>query len=166
MATYSAAFKTKMVEKMLPPNNQTAYSLWQETGVSAASLNAWRNKACSGEMMTEKPTSRTWASIEKVSLVAEAENLRGKELGEFMRKNGLHTALIKEWREEMLVALGKPVKKTLKDKMQERRIKKLEKELNRKEKALAETAALLVLKKKLDDFWEEEDESTTTGSDE
>lgn len=166
MATYSAAFKTKMVEKMLPPNNQSAYSLWQETGVSAASLNAWRNKACSGELMTGKPTSRTWTSIEKMVLTAEAETLRGEELGEFLRKNGLHTALIKEWREEMLVALGKPAKKTLKDKMQERRIKKLEKELNRKEKALAETAALLVLKKKLEDFWEEEDESTTTGSDE
>jgi hypothetical protein len=41
-----------------------------------------------------------------------------------------------------------------------RRIRKLERELARKEKALAEAAALLVLKKKVEDLWEDEDDDT------
>jgi len=42
-----------------------------------------------------------------------------------------------------------------------KRIRSLEKELRRKDKALAETAALLVLKKKVQEIWGDEDENTT-----
>ena len=42
-----------------------------------------------------------------------------------------------------------------------KRIKDLEKELLRKDRALAEAAALLVLKKKAQDLWEDEDDDTT-----
>jgi hypothetical protein len=41
-----------------------------------------------------------------------------------------------------------------------RKIRELERELRRKDKALAEAAALLVLKKKLAVLWEDEDDST------
>ena len=40
-----------------------------------------------------------------------------------------------------------------------KKIKQLERELNRKEKALAETAALLVLRKKFNALWEESEEN-------
>jgi transposase len=41
-----------------------------------------------------------------------------------------------------------------------KRIKKLERELRRKEKALAEAAALLVLQKKVQAIWGDEDDDT------
>jgi transposase len=46
-----------------------------------------------------------------------------------------------------------------------KRIKELERELRRKEKALAETAALLVLRKKADALWGDEDASTESKND-
>jgi hypothetical protein len=46
-----------------------------------------------------------------------------------------------------------------------KRVKELERELRRKEKALAETAALLVLRKKAEALWGAEDASTESNSD-
>ena len=44
-------------------------------------------------------------------------------------------------------------------KADKKRIKQLEKELKRKDAALAETAALLVLRKKLNAYWGEDEDS-------
>ena len=76
--------------------------------------------------------------------------------GRFLREHGLYSAEIERWRSEMLGGLGnKPNQKDPRD----RRIKDLERELNRKEKALAETAALLTLKKTAQQIWgDSEDE--------
>ena len=73
-----------------------------------------------------------------------------------MREKGLYSVDIERWRVEIMDALGKKPKK---GDPKDRRIRDLEAELRRKEKALAETAALLVLKKKANDIWgENEDE--------
>jgi hypothetical protein len=69
----------------------------------------------------------------------------------------LYSVDIERWREEMLQALSKkPKKGDPKDK----RIRGLESELRRKEKALAEAAALLVLKKKAQGIWGDDEEET------
>ena len=44
------------------------------------------------------------------------------------------------------------------------RIRQLERELHRKDKALAEVAALLALKKKVNEIWGDGDDDTTTKS--
>ena len=51
-------------------------------------------------------------------------------------------------------------KKARRNTVDAKRIRALEKELNRKDKALAETAALLVLKKKVQEIWGDEDDLT------
>ncbi len=56
---------------------------------------------------------------------------------------------------------GSSKKKTRQKNVDVKRIRTLEKELNRKDKALAETAALLVLKKKVQEIWGDEDDPTT-----
>ena len=53
----------------------------------------------------------------------------------------------------------KRVKQTSEHKADKKRIKELERELRRKEKALAEAAALLVLRKKFNAYWEEKEDS-------
>jgi transposase len=92
--------------------------------------------------------------------VLESSQLSEEDLGAFLRKNGLHESNLKQWRLEMLGGLqgSKPKKKSKGKSAEAKRIRQLEKEVNRKDKALAETAALLVLKKKAQAIWGDEDD--------
>jgi transposase-like protein len=107
-----------------------------------------------------RPDGKTAA--EKLRLVNEASALSEEELGEFLRKNGIHSAQLEQWRKDALAGLGAPVRKPSSKHTQEaKKIRELEREVRRKDKALAETAALLVLKKKAQAIWGDEDDDTT-----
>jgi transposase-like protein len=85
------------------------------------------------------------------------------ELAEYARKKGLYVEQIMAWRDACMNANGgiaqEAARLNKELKAAERANKELQKELNRKEKALAETAALLVLRKKANAIWgEQEDE--------
>ncbi len=92
----------------------------------------------------------------------EAASLDDEQLGAFLRKKGLHKTHLEQWRLQMLDGLqnGFSQKSAKQKKADAKRIRTLEKEINRKDKALAETAALLVLKKKVQEIWGDEDDST------
>ena len=83
-----------------------------------------------------------------------------EELGAFLRTEGVHLAELEQWRKLAEEALG--AGKRLAPSKETRRLKA---ELARKEKALAETAALLVLKKKVAEIWGDEDDDTGETSD-
>jgi 5-methylthioribose kinase len=103
-------------------------------------------------MAMKRPTSKSWSVEEKVSVLSEASKLSGSQLTALLQREGLLLAELEQWR----LALGEdkaPVATT-------KRIRKLERELARKEKALAEAAALLVLKKKVGHLWEDEGDDT------
>jgi transposase len=89
----------------------------------------------------------------------ESRDLSEEELGAFLRKEGLHQAQLEEWAKAMYSGLSAP-KKSKTTSEDAKRIKKLERELRRKEKALAEAAALLILQKKVQEIWGDEDDDT------
>ena len=103
---------------------------------------------------------------EKLRLVQQAGRLDGAELGAFLRREGVHEADLAEWRtqanEAALAALSGRRQRTT----EQKRVRKLENELRRKEKALAEAAALLVLAKKARALWPDEDDDTKGSDDE
>lgn len=101
--------------------------------------------------MSTKKRPENWPPQQKLQMVQQYDALSDEEArGRFLREHGLYSVDIERWREEMLQALKKkPSRKDPKD----HRIKELEGELRRKEKALAETAALLALKKTAQDIW-------------
>jgi transposase-like protein len=103
-----------------------------------------------------------WKPEERLRAVVEAAGLKEAELGEFVRRSGLHEATLAEWRAAALDGLG-PRKSSGKE---GKRVRELERELRRKERALAEAAALLVLQKKVHAIWGDEDENTDPRSDE
>jgi transposase len=104
-----------------------------------------------------------WSSANKFAVVLETASLNEAELALYCRKKGLYAEQITTWRSACVDANANVKEhekafdfETKKDKKQ---ISSLEKELRRKEKALAETAALLVLRKKANAIWgETEDE--------
>ena len=106
--------------------------------------------------MSTRKRPQNWTAQEKIRAVVEYEGMDEQARGRYLREHGLYSVDITRWHEEMVEALNKKPKK---GDPKDQRIKQLEAELRRKEKALAEAAALLVLKKKAQEIWgENEDE--------
>ena len=156
---YSEAFKAKMVQKMSTPGGPSANELAREVGVNQSTLSRWRRRAARVDAMAKKKetTSRRpqdWTAAEKLDAVLEAAELSDEQLGGFLRRQGLHQTHLEQWRQQMLLGLNeKPLRRRSALSAEGRRIRELEKELRRKDAALAETAALLVLKKKAQAIW-------------
>ncbi len=158
MNNYSDKFKEEMVSKLTTPGTMSAGSLALEVGVTQSTLSRWVreyvNMNGKGVNMKDK-RPKDWAAEEKLEAALEMEKLDEQEKGKYLREKGIHTIHIQRWRQEMLEGLKSNGKSLSKADPRDKRIKELEKELNRKDKALAETAALLVLKKKAQEIWGE-----------
>ena len=158
---YNEGFKDAMVRKMMGPPSMSATALAGEVGVPQTTLSRWlkdygRVAAVGGDMSSKKRPGN-WSAEEKLAAILEYEKLDEESRGRYLREKGLYSVDIERWREDVLSALGKKAKK--KSDPKDRRIRDLEGDLRRKEKALAETAALLVLKKKAQAIWgDNEDE--------
>lgn len=158
MAEYSEAFKAQMVRKLLPPGAVSAHVLAAETGLWQATLSRWLKEAGTVGVM-DKPAKK-WTAAEKLRVVVEASKLSNNDLGEFLRREGLHEVQLKGWRaaaEAGLVDAPKLNKRS----PDAKRIQQLEWEVRRKDKALAEAAALLILKKKAEAIWGAMDDDMT-----
>jgi transposase len=166
---YSDGFKSRMIQRMTGPRAPSASALSHEVRVPQPTLSAWLRKARRlarmgrhEEANATPPAPRSpksWSAEEKYEVVIEAAKLKDADLGEFLRKRGLHGAQLEEWRRLVKSALssggkgGRPAKNSDK-----KRLRELEREIHRKDKALAEMAALITLKKKLAALWGDEDE--------
>jgi transposase-like protein len=172
---YSKAFRTLIVQKMSSPDRPDVLALAEEVGVSRSTLYRWVEDA--GKLIpkievetppTEDHTQRLrrmkrpqdWSAQEKLAAVLEAATLNDEKLGAYLRNKGLHEAQLDQWQDQMLTGLSPASAQRNKNKTETKRVRELEKELRRKDKALAETAALLVLKKKAQAIWGDEDDDT------
>ena len=162
---YSPERKAAVLKRMLPPNNMSIRQLSQEEGISEATLHNWRAEARSkGQLMPNADAGpEGWSSRDKFSAVLETAALNETDLAEYCRKRGLYPAQIAAWRlaceqandwdRASSARLGRATKE------EKKRVKDLERELARKDRALAETAALLVLRKKAAAIWEGDEDA-------
>lgn len=169
MTKYPKEFKASIIARMLPPTNASVPALAKETGVPKDTLYAWRiahrGKAATSSESSPAPNGLT--SAQKFSVVLETASLNETDLGEYCRRRGLFPDQIHQWRQVCSEANEASARRVEQAQVREakRTIKQLQTELNRKEKALAETAALLVLRKKAQALWGEvEDERSTSWS--
>lgn len=170
---YTETFRARMVRRMLGPNGVTATALAQETGISQPTLSRWLRETATFRAMDakDKPPPaepppqeagkrvQDWTTEEKLRAVVETIGLEGEALGVYLRSRGLHREQLAQWRDSARGALERPPSRS-RVKGEAKRIKELEGELRRKEKALAETAALLVLRKKANALWGDADDDT------
>ena len=160
-----------MVQRLSAPNAISAIRLSKEVGVSQAQLSRWLLRARTVDPMSkERPSDRpvqpgsARSAEEKIRIAVAAAALGPDELGAFLRREGVNEAEVEQWREAMKAALdGGATKASLRG-AESKRIKELERELRRKDKALAETAALLVLQKKVREIWGDGDDDTGEGN--
>lgn len=153
---YSSGFRNNVLKKVLPPSNISIYSVSKETGVADQTIRNWLQKVKDGSLDSSSGELSTLHrnSSEKLNLLLKSRSLKDEELGKWLRENGIHSETLKLWEQEvreMMTDKEKQYKEELKESRY--KIKELEKELQRKEKALAEVAALLTLKKKADAIW-------------
>lgn len=103
-----------------------------------------------------------WSAEAKFAAIVETASMNASELSEYCRNKGLYPEQIQRWLKACVQGvhnIGTQQKQVKQEARQDKkRIKQLERELRRKEKALAETAALLVLRKKLNALWDENEE--------
>ena len=159
---YPKEIKEAVLQRMMAPGNEAIAVLAREFNVTEATLYAWRREALkSGAVIPgESRSSEQWSGAAKLAVVVETASLSEADLGEYCRKKGLFPEQVSAWREQCEASFdrssGRASAST--EKAERKRIRQLEKELRRKERALAEAAALLVLRKKAAAIWGEGEE--------
>ncbi|QNO15361.1 IS3 family transposase [Alkalicella caledoniensis] len=147
---YSQDFIDTVLKRLEPPSSETVNDLSEELGIPSSTIYTWVKRS-NGSLRKQKPKDK-WTSKDKFHVVLETATLSELQLAEYCRRKGLYVEEVKAWKEQCLNANNEPVEDTkkIKSELKEEKIKakELEKELRMKEKALAETAALLVLRKK------------------
>ena len=152
MPRYTAEFKKAIIEKMLPPNAQSVAEIAEETGISTPTLYNWRRDALGqgvAAVGSQNP-AHTWSDEAKLAVVIETASLNIQEQSEYCRRRGLYPEDIQRWRDAAVSGQSKSLSAREREDYRavKAELKKTKKELARKEKALAEAAALMVLRKK------------------
>lgn len=152
---YSIEFKKAAIQKYLSRGNRTVNEILEDIGISSPTLYQWRDELAKVDGMKKQTKPKDRPPKEKLKLLMEYETFPVEKRGEYLRKNGLHEDHLKDWRQQIEAALSSSFQKAERSELQaeQRKTKQLEKELRRKEKALAEASALLILKKKADLIW-------------
>ena len=166
--TYDQAMRTEIRQRMSPPNRESVAEIARATGITSQTLYNWRSQwQKQGQLVpaTSKPPEQ-WNAADKLAAVIQAAGLSGVELGAFCRERGLYPKQLARWRQaaedaNCPSAPSMTDQRELQRKNQEqaREIRRLQRELEKKEKALSEAATLLMLSKKLDQLWPRDEES-------
>lgn len=159
---YPKELKAMVLQRMMAPGNETIGVLAKEFNVTEATLYAWRREALKAGAVVGGTGSvpEQWSGAVKFAVVLETASLPQAELAEYCRRKGLYIEQAQAWRSQCEGAFDSAAggSNAAAVKVERKRIRALEKELSRKEKALAEAAALLILRKKAAAIWGEKEE--------
>lgn len=132
--------------RMLPPESASPGAVAREIGVGVDTLERWRS-----ESLSKPIKERAWTAAARFDAVLTTAAMDEATRSAWCRENGVYLQQLQQWRASATQALATPEEARAspsQTKEDRRRIKELEREVRRKDRALAETAALLVLSKK------------------
>ena len=147
MARYGQTFKDKAVARLLPPEGAAVEVVAREIGIGTGTLERWIE-----DVQSRPARGRAWTALARLEAVISTAAMPEAGKSAWCREQGVYPAELNKWWCSATAALAEPEdaraspQATRKDR---KRIKELERELLRKDRALAETAALLVLSKKV-----------------
>ena len=147
MQQYSEEFKRSIIQKSLLPGGPSLRSLAIENGLIVTTVYGWKNKYAKHYSMKN---SKKWPPEKKFQTLIETSSLSEHDLGEYLRKNGLTSSDLEEWKKDCMSGMkvvGRPKLDPAVAKLKTKE-KELQRDLRRKEKALAEMAARVILLKK------------------
>jgi transposase-like protein len=144
-------------------NGTSLAQLAKDENISAATLYNWRKAArAEGRLLPDQDQSpEGWSSEDKFNAVLETAPLSQHETSEYCRRKGLYPEQLARWRQACCKANATATAQSHQNasaaRSERKTILSLQRQLQRKEKALAEAAALLILRKKAEAIWGEED---------
>jgi len=147
VARYGKEFKDRAVARLLPPESAAITAVSQEIGVSVATLERWRADA-----LSMPARERAWTAAARLQAVIATAAMDEAQRSAWCREQGVYPTELQQWKENATAALREiPEERASPQERRDarKRVKELERDLRRKEKALAETTALLVLSKQL-----------------
>ena len=133
--------------RLLPPESTALEVVAREVGVGAVTLQRWREDA-----QSRPARGRVWTAGARLEAVITTASMSEAERSAWCREHGVYPAQLDKWRASCTAALAEPEEARASPqatRADRKRIKELERDLLRKDRALAETAALLVLSKKV-----------------
>ena len=147
MARYGQKFKDRVVARLLPPESAAVDVVAREVGIGSGTLERWRD-----DVLSMPARGRAWTAASRLEAVIVTAALDETNKSAWCREHGVYPAELAKWRTSATTALAEPEEARASPqttRQDRKRIKELERELLRKDRALAETAALLVLSKKV-----------------
>ena len=153
---YSEEFKEQALSKARQRGLRTLECVATELNLPLGSLKSWlktsNQKALASGTLVNLPQDRAaahYSPAQRLQALLESHTLSGSDLSAWCREKGLFEHQLKQWREafcnttELDPRQSFTELRTLKVKNEQ-----LQRDLQRKDRALAEAAALLVLQKK------------------
>ena len=170
---FSQSFKKQAVEKALNrQDNVTLKEIADHLGIGLSSLSRWILQAKKQELeivspneiliMTKDKRPQDWTLEERLNMIIHCGALDDEALNKHCREQGIYPHHVTQWKLDFANGNNSENKATSRTEIKtlKHENKALKKELNRKDKALAETAALLVLKKKVDEIWGNDEDNS------
>ncbi len=162
MAIYSEEFKKSIVKKILSNPAISMRYVAKENGLAFSTTHGWLKKYgndIQNPCDSLKKSPKDWTLEERFNILLETSSLTEEACGIYCRQKGIYQYQLNEWREIfMKTKMDTKHEELVELKILRAENKALKKELNRKDRALAETSALLILKKKADYLWGEIEE--------
>jgi len=163
MQSYSKERREAVVAKLLPPNNLNPRAVAQQEKIAPSTLYKWLKEVTGPSKGVEGVTlgaaeSPNRSAKERFTAVLETASLNAEGIAQYCRRRGLYPEQIQQWRQACERATDPRQSKVTPEERDDRsalrrRVRELERELQRKEAALVEAATLLVLAKKAEAIW-------------
>ncbi|MCX2834838.1 transposase [Microbulbifer thermotolerans] len=141
MPRYSTERKAAVLKKLLPPENRSIPEVAAEEGISEGTLYNWRQQARERGIPVpgSGKQSEDWSAEAKFAVVVETASLSEAELSAYCRSKGLYPERVRAWKEAFIQGALSDAERRKRHQEEtrktKRRIKELEKELRRKDKA-------------------------------
>jgi transposase-like protein len=158
-AQYTEAFRQQALAKVYSRGSRSVKSIAEELNINPWTLKNWmksrKDPSVAHGSVEKRPGD--WSASERLEALMHTHAMDDAALAAWCRERGLFPHHLKQWR--MQFESGRTTADTHASELRElkRSVQALERDLGRKEKALAEAAALLVLQKKYQALWEEKD---------
>ena len=154
---YSIKTKQAVLKKVLL-GEKTHTEIAKEAGIGRSTLTYWlKNNKQDGNIILKKQEKRPqdWTSEERIDALIKTGSMSDEERVAWCRTKGIFAHHLKQWRKDVIASVNPNSGKNKPNEtgLLKKEILSLKKELSRKDKALAETAALLILKKKAHFIW-------------
>jgi transposase len=159
---HAQTLRAEVVAKAI--NGQmTQVALSQAYGVGRSTIGRWirEHRQIGDDTLALKDSAakqkspQAWTRAQRLSALLETHRLDGSARGAWCREHGVHTHHLQQWQRDLAQEPGNTAASMTERRALRQENRELKKELKRKDRALAETAALLVLKKKAAAIWGE-----------